>query len=272
MKPILVVGKPGTGRTTKAREFAAGPYIEMYANDVTIDDPYSFPKDVAIIIEDVHYKPQKERILDIIYAKCKVIMTSVDKKSVPKAIINACQIKLSGKVNHYQQKLRWTCSGHQDVKTVDDNIWAISQAYLRMRDRDEFLKALHIHKPAPMQILSWAAKNNDSPKMSIVASSMHRWSTDYFYALLAYSFPGKYKQLETPSRKTNNPYPTICKKLGLRETDAYLVKNMVKDKDYAAWAASKLEASECKVIGIEKPRKQQPSKAKVTKRTLEEYF
>jgi len=271
-KPIIVVGKPGTGRTFKARAFAAGPYVEFYANDIFIDDVYSFPKDVAIIIEDVHYKPDKNKILDLIYAKRKVILTSIDKKSVPKAIINACDVKLSGSKSYTQMKMQMIAPNRDEIKVIEDNIWSMANAYMRMRDRDEFLRGMQILKPAPMQILSWAAKNNPSNKLAAVASTMHRWPVEYFYALLAYSHEGKYKTIQPPQRKSDNPFPDICIKLGLREEDGYLVRSMIKNPDYAKWAASKLTEAECKVLRITKEKKAKPSKVKATKKTLEDFL
>jgi|TARA_R100000482_G_scaffold119836_1_gene64647 hypothetical protein len=270
-KPKIFIGKAGTGKTFNARAEAGGPYVEFYADNIYIDDVYSFPKDTAIIIEDVHHKADKDKILDLIYAKRKVILTSKNKKDVPKSIMSVCQVKLCGKRNYHQMMMNGLSPNRDTIITMEDNIWSMANAYIRMKDRREYLRGLEILTPPPMQLLSWVAKNHQSERLTFVASTMHRWPKEYFYALLAFSFDGGYKTIQPPSRKTNNPFPAICAKLGLRTDDAYLVKMLVKNEGYAKWAATKLEESECKKLGIKK-EKRQPSKRKATRTTLEDFL
>ena len=60
----------------------------FYANEFTVE---SLPNDVNVIIEDVHYKPKIDEIVFFIRNfKGNLILTSVDKKSVPKLILNSC--------------------------------------------------------------------------------------------------------------------------------------------------------------------------------------
>ena len=63
-RTILITGKQGTGKSTKAKTFVNNPVV-LYANDIDFDVG-SFPVEQGIIIEDVHYKPDKSAILDII--------------------------------------------------------------------------------------------------------------------------------------------------------------------------------------------------------------
>ena len=56
-RTILLTGKTGTGKSTKALTFVDSPVI-LYANDIDFDVG-SFPVENGIIIEDVHYKPDK---------------------------------------------------------------------------------------------------------------------------------------------------------------------------------------------------------------------
>ena len=60
-RTILITGKTGTGKSTKAKTFVKEPLI-VYANDIDFD-LFSFPIENGIIIEDVHYKPDKDAIL-----------------------------------------------------------------------------------------------------------------------------------------------------------------------------------------------------------------
>ena len=63
-RAILITGKVGTGKSTKALTFVNNPII-LYANDIDFDVG-SFPVENGIVIEDVHYKPDKSAILNII--------------------------------------------------------------------------------------------------------------------------------------------------------------------------------------------------------------
>jgi Cdc6-like AAA superfamily ATPase len=64
-RPILIVGKSGTGKTTKALEMFDNPIIK-YANEYDIEDNFSIPKDRGILIEDVHYKSNVDLIVQTI--------------------------------------------------------------------------------------------------------------------------------------------------------------------------------------------------------------
>ena len=65
IRPILITGKPGYGKSTKAKTFCENPYV-MFANEVDTTDIGSHPYRGGIIIEDVHHKPNKEDILHIL--------------------------------------------------------------------------------------------------------------------------------------------------------------------------------------------------------------
>ena len=171
-KPKIFIGKGGTGKTFSAKAEARGPYVIFYADNILIDDPYSFPSDVAIIIEDVHHKANKDKILDLIYAKKRVILTSHNKKDVPKSIMNACQVKLCGRKNWHDVRLNLIAPNRDSVTVMEDNIWNMTSAYIKMKDRKEFLKGMEILKPAPMQILSWVSKNHQSDMLTLDRKSV----------------------------------------------------------------------------------------------------
>ena len=84
-RAILITGKIGTGKSTKALTLVKEPMI-VFANDIDIDVG-SFPVENGIIIEDVHYKPDKQAILFILRNyRGQIILTSINEKSVPKEI------------------------------------------------------------------------------------------------------------------------------------------------------------------------------------------
>jgi len=271
-KPFLVVGKSGTGVTTKAKALiGCKEYRIFYANDIPISDVYSWPLEIGIIIEDVHYKPDKDKILDLIYSGRNVVLTSKNKKDVSKVIIDCCQVKMAGRKNYNQIILRAKAKNSQDFKVVDDNIWAMTNAYIRMPDRDEYLSVLKTYQPPPMQILSWVvASQPKNQKLMHVSKAMMNGG-DYFYPLLAYSKLGTYGSVVPPKRKSVSPFPDICRKLGLRSSDGYLVKDLLKDEEYSRWAAKKLDEKECKILGIKKEKRRRVSVRKDRTKKLEDF-
>ena len=56
-RTTIIIGKTGTGKTTKALELFDGEPLVKYANEYNIDDNYSIPLDKGILIEECHYKP-----------------------------------------------------------------------------------------------------------------------------------------------------------------------------------------------------------------------
>ena len=95
IRPILITGKTGTGKTTKAKSLIDDPII-FYANDIDFNIK-SIPIEQGIIVEDIHVKPDKESILSILrHYKGQVVLTSINEKSVPKEIKSMCQIKRAG--------------------------------------------------------------------------------------------------------------------------------------------------------------------------------
>ena len=84
-RAILLTGKVGTGKSQKAKTFVENPVV-FYANSIDYDIG-SIPVENGIIIEDVHYKPEKDAILTILRNyRGQVVLTSVNEKSVPKEI------------------------------------------------------------------------------------------------------------------------------------------------------------------------------------------
>ena len=64
-RPILITGKSGTGKSTMAKAIIDNDDVLIYyANELEDKDWKSIEQD--IIIEEVHYKPKKDIVMDII--------------------------------------------------------------------------------------------------------------------------------------------------------------------------------------------------------------
>ena len=104
-RAILITGKTGTGKSTKALTLVKEPMV-VFANDIDIDIG-SFPVENGIIIEDVHYKPDKQAILFILRNyRGQIVLTSINEKSVPKEIKDMCRIKRAGSYNFLEESIK----------------------------------------------------------------------------------------------------------------------------------------------------------------------
>ena len=89
-RPIFIVGKAGTGKTTMALELLDNPIVQ-YANEYNLVDNYSIPQDKGILIEEANYKPNTDLILNTLRQYSgQVVLTSMNQKDVPKTIMNFC--------------------------------------------------------------------------------------------------------------------------------------------------------------------------------------
>ena len=98
-RPIIITGKTGTGKTTKAKEMLPEAVV-LFANEIEID-ANSLNVENGLIIEDIHYNAQKDAILNIIRRyRGQLIMTSLNEKNIPKEIKALCKIKRAGSTKH----------------------------------------------------------------------------------------------------------------------------------------------------------------------------
>ena len=259
-RPKIFIGKWGTGKTTKTKiEIAGRDYVSYYASDIKIDDPYSIQDNLMVVIEEVNIKPQKEIIMGLIHAGVDLVLTSHNKKDVPKEIINACEVKMCGSKNRYQNLYSLTCKNMEKYVSFDDSIWNVMSVYVKSKNRDKFYRDLVNLSPPPMQLISWAiATFPENSRLQVVSSMMNRLSKDYFYAIFAYSWDGGYRKIVPPQRKTNNPYPAIAVKLGFKADETYILKRLIREEAYAEFVSSKLTAAECRLIGVKKKKRPTP--------------
>jgi len=93
--------------------------------------------------------------------------------------------------------------------------------------------------------------------MFVDAKVKRRWSSDYFYEMLAYSHDGRMQRKMTPpQRKAYSTIPKILRKLKMRRSQVYLFKDLLKNSDFRDHCRKTLSSSECRTLGLgEKKRR-----------------
>ena len=269
-KAVIFVGGNGCGKTTMAlKEMGNRPYVIYQANDIRIDDVYSYPKNHGIIIEDVHHKPQRDKLIQLLCSANNIVLTSINEKSVPKAIMNLCVRKRMGQKDLRQVNIKTVAPNCNSIMKYEMSMYDINMQFLKNSNRKEVVELIKYNKPADLQLLSWVQPNVDINCIIRADNVMRRWDINYFYGILTYSYEGNHiGRIEYPKRNSYSPIPKICNKLGLKGKDAYLIKLMLKNNNYKEWAISKLDRDECKILGLVKPRKKT---IRVTKTKLGDY-
>ena len=272
-RTIVITGKNGTGKSTMAREMFEDAII-YYANDIEIPDIKSVPKERGIIIEDIHYKPKKDEILNVLrnYGG-KVVMTSLNQKSVPSNIKNMVKFKRAGTKQYLRDEIKDLAPRCEEPLSFEKDTFSLVMDYMKESDRDLIAKLLKINKPSDTQIMSWLVENIH-PNRLIFADGVvkRKWSQKYFYEILAYAYQGRnFSRPAYPKRKAYSKIPSLCRRLKLRSGDERLLRQLCKDENFSRWAKTKLNNSECRLLGLgeKKIRKSKP-KIKISK--LSDYY
>ena len=274
IRPLIYVGKSGTGKTTKALECLPDNPIIRYANEYDIEDNFSIPVDRGILIEEAHHKPNVDLIIQtLLEYKGTIVLTSINQKDVPKKLYDMCKLKRAGSINHAQIKLKENgCVNTEEIDTgLDKNIFEMINIYLRSKDRDKVADMLKHNKPYDEMLLTWVMTSLNSGKIALIdAKVKRRWSSDYLYELIAYAHPGAPISFSPPRRKAYDRRPLICRKIGLRATDYDLLELLKQDNEFQNYVYSKLSPVDRTAAGI---KKQIVSKKKEEKTvTLEDYL
>ncbi len=272
-RSIVITGKHGSGKTTMAKEMFDDPIV-YYANTIEIPDVNSIPRDRGIIIEDLHYKPNKEQILNVLrnYGG-QIVMTSLNQKSIPKDIKNMVKFKRAGSDIYLRNDILKLAPRSEAPFSFERDMFSMILDYLKVSDRDSIAEMLKINKPSDTQIMSWLVENIHPNRLIFVDSVVRRrWSQRYFYELLAYTYQGKnYTRPSFPKRGTYSKVPYLCRRLGLKSGEERLLLQLCEDENFTRWAKTKLNNSECRLLGLGEKRIRKPKK-KIKQNKLSDYY
>ncbi len=271
-RPILLTGKVGTGKSQKAKTFVNDPVI-FYANSIDYDTG-SIPIDRGIIIEDVHYKPEKEAILTILRNyRGQVVLTSINEKGVPKEIKTMCQVKRAGSKNHLRQRIETLAPRSEDPFSYERDTYSLVMDFLKTKDRDLVCELMLFNKPSDTQVLTWLSENMHPNRLVFIDGVVRRrWSQRYFYEMLSYAHMGNMAgRIQMPKRGTYSKVPSLSRRLGVRNPK--LLSQLFQDEDFRSWSKTKLNNAECRLLKLgEKKRRKKTDPIKVQQKSLEEFI
>tara|TARA_R110000796_G_scaffold130356_1_gene245948 strand:+ start:336 stop:1199 length:864 start_codon:yes stop_codon:yes gene_type:complete len=274
-RAILITGKTGTGKTTKANKLLPNAIV-VYANEMDIQDLGSVPIETGIIIEEVNYKPKKEEILNVIRRyKGQIVLTSINEKDVPKNIKNMCQVKRAGSTNYMFDSIKELAPNSDEPFSLQKDTYSLVSYFLKEPDRDLVAEVLKYNKPSDTQILSWLAENIHPNKILFVDGVVkRRWSQKYFYEMLAYCHSGNVRgQISMPYRGTYSKIPNLLKRIGIRNADKRIFIQMIDDEDFLKYAKTKFNNSDCRILSLgEKKRRKKTDPIRVQQLSLEEFY
>jgi hypothetical protein len=256
-KPIIIVGKPGSKKIDKAITFVSDTPIISYANEYDIEDVWSIPEDRGIIIQEANFKPNKDLIMRTLSGyQGQVVLTSDNQKDVPKPIFDMCQLKRSRVL---RDELKEKAPHAEEPVNYEIDIYSLVMDYLKNADRDDVATKLKLNKPPDVQFVSWLAPNLHPNKLSFAdCIAKRRWSSDYFYELLAYNHDGRmFRKVNMPKRMSRNNLDKVCFKLGLKGKERYLLRDLMKDESFKDYMRNQLDGTETRMLklGAKKRRK-----------------
>jgi hypothetical protein len=247
--PVLIVGKTGTGKTTQALEILNNPIV-MWANEM-ISDIYSIPIEQGVLIEDVHYKPDINTIIELLRVyRGQVVMTSINEKDVSSKIKNVSKLKRAGTRKYLREQIQMLAPNSQDIDTKDKDVYTLVKEVIRNPNRRYVADILKHNKPSDSQLMIWLGENYHPNKIAFIDGHVKRnWKKPYFYELIAYMTNGSRKGVNTPMRlKSNRELSNIIFKLGLRPDEVELLSDLLQDVDFRKFAKTKIDNSQWRIL------------------------
>ena len=262
-RPIIIVGKEGTNKKEQALTFFDDPIIK-YANEYDIEDNFSIPVDRGIIILETNYKPKIDLIVDtLLKYRGQVVLTSTNQKDVPKKIFTLCKLKRAGK-SKLQDQIKLVAPNSDEPQEYFLNVFEMTHEFLKNKNRDEVALKLKLNKPPDVQILSWAVANIHPNKLAYLdAKVKRRWSQQYFYELLAYSHNGVLSRSMTiPKKRGYDREAQICRRLGLKSNESYILKQLKKDPEFKKYMKKKLNGIQKRMMNVSTQKKKKETEPK----------
>tara|TARA_R110000824_G_scaffold196128_8_gene379197 strand:- start:7257 stop:8102 length:846 start_codon:yes stop_codon:yes gene_type:complete len=272
-QPILLVGKPMTGKTTGAINTLGNPII-MYANEIPTDI-YSLPPERGLLIEEAHYKADAKAIINIIRTyKGKIIITSNNQKDVPEEIKKKCKISRATREWGREQIVNFAPNCDNSFDVLEKSMYDIMRDFVQSNDRDKVAKILKYNKPSDNYLMIWLMNNIHINSLAFLDGHVKRkWSNNYLYELAANSISGfDYAQLQTPKKGTYSNLIKICKRVGLKPRESHLFIELLNDPDFEKRVKGKVSNAEWRKLGLgEKKLRVNKTYVKRSISTLEEW-
>ena len=237
-----------TGKTTRAIKDLGNPII-MYANEMPIDI-HSLPKERGVLIEDVHYKADVDSILEILRTyKGDIILTSLNEKDVPKQLKNKCKLRRqTGSIG--RNKIMNIAPNSDGPDNKDKDMYSMMRQYVNNTDRDYVAEMFKHNKPSILQLIIWLGENTHPNKIAFIDGHVKwRWKTNYIYELIAYGHKGKGYNVIAPKRGKYSQIDKICRKIGLKNNERYLLKDLLKDESVREFVKTKLSHQQWRMLG-----------------------
>lgn len=275
IRPILITGKSGTGKSTMAKSILPNAIV-VYANEMELDDWQSVSVDNGIIIEDVNYKPKKDSVLNLLRRyRGQLVLTSLNEKDVPSEIKAMCKIKRAGTKKWSQLVIKEIAPRSEEPTNTDLDTYSLVMKFLKEPDRDVVSELLKENKPSDTQILTWIVENLHPNKLLFVDGVVkRRWSQDYFYEMLSYCHIGNtFGRVNMPKRGAYSKIPSLLRRLGVKNADLRIFRQLKQDEDFVKFAKTKLNNGDCRILGLgEKTRRKKTDPVRVQRISLEEYI
>jgi len=280
-RAILVVGKTGTGKTTKAKTFVNDPII-FYGSDEINFDLGSFPVERCIIIEDIHYKPRKDMIKNIIRQyRGQVVLTSINKKSV-KWVHSMCQVKLAGSTKHLENEIKQVAPNSEPPMLMEKGEFELIYPFMKSKNRDKIKDLLLYNEPKDYSILNLLVQVLHPTRLILIDSTVkRRWHKRYFYEMLAYCHEGggvaviprgkpRTDKAKEDKRIKDN-FRSLSRKLKVK--DVRVFQQLCKDNMLKDHFKKKLSHSECRLLNLgEKKKPKKKEKITVKQMSIEEFL
>ena len=271
-RAIVITGQHGCGKSTMARKLLPDAIV-IYANEMNIKDVNSLPLD-GIIIEDIHYKPMEEEIINVLYRyRGEIILTCLKKKLIPNRITPMVNIKRAGNKNYIRETINDIAPRSAEPESFERDTFALVMDYLKSSDRDNIVGLLKFNRPPDTQIIAWLSESIHPNKLIFIDGVVkRRWTTDYFYEMLGYAHSGKqFGRPQFPKRREYSKVPSLCRRLGLKPSEERLYRQLIQDEEFRNYAKTKFNNINCRIMGLGEKRTPKDKVKKIKQMTLGDF-